>query len=273
MARTLEAIETALVAEKTSRAELDVLSSPSETAIWRLWLKLCAYAAWVHETVWDIFKAEVEATAARAAPGTPGWLVVQAKLFQLDDDLTVIETATGYEVGYAPGTTGLKVVTQAATKEASDGRLFLKVASNGEALSAPHMVQFSEYIDRIKPAGIRVLPVSLEADRLQVFGTVYYNALLDLTTIKASVTASITAYLAALPFDGLVHRAKIEDAIQASTGVVDLSIGNIFLRSGAVLTALDVRLETASGRAIEEDAPLADTSSGLFADTLTFTPY
>src|SRR5438128_1321863 len=110
MARTVAEIYAEIIAEKDSLAELSGLtpasddlqglmndiSSASKVAIWRLWAYLMAYAIFVHETIWDQFKAAVQAIADSAEPQTARWFQKKMLEFQYPDSLVIIDNVPKY---------------------------------------------------------------------------------------------------------------------------------------------------------------------------------
>jgi hypothetical protein len=276
MARSISDIQAAIAAARAARPELAALNipSPSATAIYQLIEYVVAVALWAHETIFDRHRADVDAIVAAAPIATLPWYTARALEFQQGDPLVVL--ASG-RPGYAPGTTGARLVTRATAKETDNNglvKVFLKVAKDGPtpgtlaALSEPERVQVQAYFDRLRPAGIRLEVVSRAADRLQLTGTVYYDPLLDVPTFQAAVLAAVQGYLAALEFDGLVYVARLEDAIQAVPGVRDVQLTQTATRNGATVVPFARVRETESGYIVPEETP------GLtLADTLTFVPY
>jgi hypothetical protein len=230
-------------------------------------------ALWAHETLWDRFKADVDAIIAAAPAGTAAWYAARALEFQEGDPLTVLPSG---KPGYAAGTSGAKIVARATAKENDlTGKLFIKVAKAGAtagtlaALSNAELVQVQGYFARLRFAGTRLEVVSRDADRLQLTGSIYYDPLLDVPTFQAAVLAAVRGYLAGLAFDGLVYVARLEDAIQAVPGVLDVQLVTVAARTGMASPVAFPRVyETQAGYIVAEETP------GLtLADTLTFVPY
>lgn len=273
MARTSVEIDIALAADQATYPELAALTSPSATAIHRLWRFVMATCAATLETLWDRHMAAVDAVVARAAVGTAGWYADRAKEFQKDDGSLAVQPSGA--IGYAVVNSAARIVTQATSKEnAQTGKLFIKVAKAGAsagtlaALSAAELVQVKGYFDRIRFAGTRLEVVSRDADRLQVSGTLYYDPLLDLVQVRAAVLAAASGYLARLDFDGLVYLTRLTDALQAVPGVRDVAPLLVAARVGTAAPAPVARVyETAAGYIVLEDAP----GAGLL-DTLQFLP-
>ena len=108
--------------------------------------------------------------------------------------------------------------------------------------------------------------VSRDADLLKLQGEVYYNPLLDLDALKAAVRAAVQNYLLNLEFDGLVFKARLEDAIQSVAGVKDVLLSQVSARSGQLAPVVVERVyETQAGYIVED-------SAALFLDTLQFIP-
>ncbi|SHJ76354.1 hypothetical protein SAMN02745146_0106 [Hymenobacter daecheongensis DSM 21074] len=272
MARSIPEISQSIRAALAAQPVLAGLNSPSATAIYKLLADVFATAAWAIENLFDRLTASVDAKLAQARPGTPKWYANQLKKFQLGDLLRDDETG----IHYAPGSTGQRLISQATAKENElAGKLYLKVAATDAAapgglrsLTEAEMVQARAYLKAIQFPGMRIEMSSLGADLLRVEGVIYYDALLDLPTLKAAVRAAMRGYLATLDFDGQVYVARLEDAIQAVPGVTDLALTRVAARSGQLAATVFTRVyETAAGYITEDTAPGAG-----FLDTLTFIP-
>jgi hypothetical protein len=273
MARSISTIQAAIAADRATRRELDELNSPSATAIYLLIEYVVALSHWAQETLWDRFKADVDATIAAAPAGTPGWYAARALEFQLGDTLTLLSSGNP---GYAAGTSGAKIVTRSTAKENDlTGKLFIKVAKDGPvagtlaALVPAELVQVKAYFARLRFAGCRLEVVSRDADRLQITANIYYDALLNVPTFQAAVIAAVQAYLGRLDFAGMVYLAALEDAIQAVPGVRDVQLVQVAARTGTAAPVPIARVyETESGYIVAEDL-----AGFTLADTLTFLPF
>ncbi len=261
MARSVEEIYNQIVLEKNKRAELSALSSPSATAIWRLWAYITAVAHNVVENFFDQFRREITQIVEQKEYGTPPWFALRAREFQPGDQLSVVDGRTIY----AAPDPARQLISRVAYKEANGG-LILKVAKGSPAavaLTTEEATQFGGYITAIKPAGMRVQVVSLNADQLRVAGTVYYNPLIGSTAVKEVVLAALTAYMENLPFDGIVYRNQVIDAIQKAAGVVDVELSAVTLVQGSSETQVTRAEETASGYLVEDPGH-------AFSETLAF---
>lgn len=253
MARSIQEIYDSIIAEKETFSSLDGLlplgtdyaallsdlSSASKVAIWRLWAYVIAWFSWILENLWDQHKAEVEAIAAAAKYGSLPWYVAQSKLWQNGDTLTYVD---GFPA-YAVVDPSKRLVTQAsAVEDVVPAQIFLKVAQGVDPLTplvSQDLLEFTSYINQIKPAGIKVVVSSLNADTFRVQMTIEYDPILDPSDVSDNVEAAIEAYLKALPFDGRFKRLAFEDALQAVAGVKIIDIASMEGLQGAVVTLID----------------------------------
>jgi hypothetical protein len=108
----------------------------------------------------------------------------------------------------------------------------IKVAKGGispVALSNGELTAAQSYYSNLNPAGIRYNIISLDADRLLIRGTIYYNGQYQ-DSIQTDVEAAVNAYLAALPFDGAMVIKDLEIAINNLAGVEDIVIQELSAR-------------------------------------------
>lgn len=263
MARTVAAIQTEILDSITAKPELAGLDSPSATAIYKLIAFVVAMAIYTHEKLWDIMKGELEEIASSAKPGTHLWYQKRALEFQYGDPLVFIDEAPTYD----PINITHRVVARAAVGTQPDGILLIKVAKlTGavlEPLSAPELTSFTTYIDQIKFAGTRSAVISLAPDKVKITGKVYFNALVDLAVISASIEQQVLACLAVPEFNGELSKLKIIDAIQLATGVKDFTLTAFEGDDGSGYTIVDRAYQPLSGYCV------IDPSAGLDL-TLTY---
>ncbi len=233
MARSIQVIFDALVADKEAREELDGLTSTSRTALWRMWLWIVAAAMHIHEQLWDAFKAEVEDIAARAIPGSLRWYADRAKEFQFGYNL-VMDLAT-YRYFYidteSDAAIASRIVTQVSVQEVfTSGFTGVRVkAAKGEAgdlepLTNEERTAFEFYMQRIRFAGVAMDVISTTADDVKANLRIYYDGVLPLTQVEEAVETALQAYLNGIPFDGLLNRNAFIDALQAMPEVVDVEV-------------------------------------------------
>lgn len=238
MARETEDIYQEMLAEKQSRSELDGLDSPSQTAEWRLWLRLFAQLFRWMEEKWDAFKIEIQAVVDANQFGTFEWWGSKIRVFQYGDMLQFIDNKWQYAT---------VDVTKQIIKyvSVSDERGLVKVKAAKQSDNKPVQLDSDEasallsYIRSIRPPGTRISVESLSADKLKTVMTVFYNAQLTQAAIKTAVEAAYTNYIntfnSVADFDGVYYVNGMIDAIQAVPGVVQdqVIVSEILVKQGA----------------------------------------
>ena len=291
MARTIAQIYDSLVAFKESAAEelgltpvgtanyettTAALDSGSKVGIWRLWLHVVALGTWTLEKFFDVFQAEVDDKLRFSSAGTAPWFVFKSKAFQYGDALLVNADYVPYYAVLDP----TKQIVKYAAGTATNRLLQLKVSKQVSGAPAPldntELASFNAYINNIKPAGLPVQVSSRTRDELGVNVEVIYDALFLAANVEADCRAAVTAYLNALPFDGVVEVQKVVDAIQAVAGVRDVKLlqldGTSFFQSTSELDGTIIFYELEAG----VNSRRYETRSGSMvlksSSTFTLTP-
>jgi hypothetical protein len=256
------------------------VTTTSKVAEHRIWLWVFSLFSWMMEVLFDAHRTEVDARVQQARFGTLQWWVLKMKAFQYGYALAVVDDFFTYVDTTSSGAVASRIVTRAAAISLGGGDILLKaakepVADEPEALSGSERDALEEYCRMIQPAGPTVTVLSLNADRLRLTATCYYDPLLinpDGTLISDGSTRpvddAIRAYLKAIPFNGVMSITHLIDAVQAVAGVNDFTVQTAEYRPGASVsyTVINRVHETVSGYMREEDAPYA------FEDTITYTP-
>jgi hypothetical protein len=218
----------------------------------------------------DAYKTEVEEIAASAIPGTSEWVKEKVDEFQYSAETPQFIQLINLIPTYTVVDSDLQIITRSSVIENGNGRITVKVAKSEPpvALSTNEVTALEEYLDIIVPAGPVITVQTFNADRLYVDATVYYNGQF-VESIQSDVEAAINNYLATLDFNGVVLISKIQDAIQAVTGVNDVVINQVKARREAVVfgsaTIVARQWTTVAGYIVEED-----TSGQTFADSITY---
>lgn len=267
MARSLTDIINSILSDKNSRPELNSLNSTSKAAIWRNWVSVAATAQQNLEIIQDRFEADVNEIIANNFIGTAQWYAERSREFQLGYDLTLNGTRFSYSVADAESL----IIKAVSVTESTGSTLFIKVAKEDDsanliALTPTEKTQFSRYITKIKLAGTKINIISLASDELVMSGcTVYYDSIYDPATIKASVETALRDYTKAIPFDGKVKLNDVIDTIQNVTGVNDVEVNNLAIKSGFDIVPVNRIIELPSGYINE------CTDEGLtFSDLITY---
>jgi hypothetical protein len=231
MARTIAEIQQAMLDEIVADPVLaPVTTNTSRTAIFRLFTRIVATCAWTVEVLFDTLKTEINEIIALLKPHTLRWYQNKALNFQYGYSLTVDSDNYDNSLLTEEQIEASKIVKYAAVTEGEDLRLRIKVAKEGtdlEPLTAPELASFTEYIARIKDAGVGVNIESNVADKIKLSLTVFYDPLiLDSNgsridgTDSEPVRKAAKNYLKNLPFNGLFVIAFMVDALQQIDGVI-----------------------------------------------------
>ena len=283
MADNTQEILDKMIVRKEAEADLNGLTSVSQSALWRLIMFVCASAINEFETLKESFLQEIKDTAKVAISGTSEWWQSEVLKFQYDEtpgnEQVVQELEPGI-VGYPITDSALQVVSRASVTEQSNRRLLIKVAvgedDNLGPASAAQIIAIQDYSNKVGWTGIPTERRSEEADRLRIDAKIYFSGQFVELNVKTNVILAIQAYLASISvdkFDGTIVVSALIDAIQSVDGVndVDSQGFSALLRkftdlpgdNGNIL--VNRRQETFAGYVVTED----ETGVTL-EDTLTF---
>ena len=279
MARTVNEIQAAIIADVQADSTLSGLTSTSKRAIWRVWTFIVAVAIAVLEQLMDKFKSDNETIVSLAPPQTTAWLSDKIFKFQYDATdpqvLQLIDLVPQYPTVDATK----RIVTRVSVKTNLAGSVTIKVAKNEppEPLDNLELDALQSYVNQIAVTGIDYSVTSTASDKLKVEAQVYYNGGYS-AVISDNVIAAINNFLATLPFDGSMQLTDLEAAIRAVTGVNDVIFNNVVARQdsdsiadGTFLVTgnqyVGRKWPTVSGYIVPET-----TTGHTLADTLTFIP-
>ncbi|MEI2758961.1 MAG: hypothetical protein V9G42_05940 [Bacteroidia bacterium] len=244
MARTVSEIYQQLVSEKNTQPHINSLTpviddeqtllsdltTPSKVAVWRLIFYIVAVALWIHETLWDLMKKQLEDIAAYSRPGTALWYQQEAFKFQFGDSLVWNPTTLKYEYAVIDATK--QIIKRCAVVEGG-GFVRIKVAKLVSGVLTPltsaELAAFDAYINDIKFAGTDTICSSFLPDLLKLAYKIYYNPLVlaaDGSQLSNPavfpVEDAINNFISNLPFNGVFELSELVDAIQAASGVEDV---------------------------------------------------
>ena len=250
MARTISEIYNEIILEKQNQTSLNTLqpaiddvqtllndlTSTSKVAIWRLWAYIIAVAIWVHESLWDKYKADIQVMLDNAIPGTIRWYHIQSMAFQLGDALEWINNKFQYIDSTSSTAIAKRIIKRCAVYE-SGNQLIIKVAKETagipEALSVSEKSAFQAYVNQVKFAGTKTVVLSYPPDELKISLDIAYDPLvLDSTGKKINdanypVNDALEEFVKNIVFAGALNKTKLVDAIQLAEGVVDVVLTNI----------------------------------------------
>ncbi|MEO1053905.1 MAG: hypothetical protein AAFX87_24930 [Bacteroidota bacterium] len=234
MARTFDQIrdelEAAKDAEPTLRSELNANTSPSLTALWKLWLNVVASVILTLENLWDVFRNETDAKIEQQRIGTLSWYVERAREFQTVGNLVILDNGN---IGYDNVSEENQIIARVSVDEDFDTQeLVMRVAKLGDDneptnLSGDELSLFKDYMEAIKFAGTRLRTISVEADILDITGTLYAERGFARSEVEQQVNDAINEFLAELPFNGILLKNQLIDKITDLTSVRDIDIPNM----------------------------------------------
>lgn len=177
-----------------------------------------AVAVWTLETVFDLFRTEVESLVSARKPHRLKWYRDKTLAFQKDyllpEDSDVYETIDE----------AARVVKHAVAVEPPDSSKVLVKIAGGDSLrdKLPEEAarQVAAYLSHIKDAGVRIDLVNLPPDAFRCEVDIYYNAMLLSDRVRDAVRAAITAYIENLPFNGEYSNMALTDILQQVEGVI-----------------------------------------------------
>lgn len=229
MAR-IDEIQQLIIDDIQARPELEEMNSTSVTAVWRLWTRIAAFFSELLENLFIAHKSDVDETIANLKPHSPLWYQNKALMFQYGSDLE--EGKDTYD------NTGLTdeqieeqlIIAQSAVTE-ENGLLVIKIAREVDDELVPLELEqydaFTAYMNEIKDAGVKLVILSFEADKLILAVDIYYNPLILNAAGQRIDQANDTpvqdaakAFLRNLPFDGLYVRDNHEEHLKNIDGVV-----------------------------------------------------
>ncbi|SEW01834.1 hypothetical protein SAMN05428988_1303 [Chitinophaga sp. YR573] len=241
MARSIKVIQdsinTMLVSEM---AAIGIVIDPavwSVTDIRRLMTHIFASESFVLESLFDTTRSDVDAIIKTLKPHRLQWYAQKAKLYQHGYALSFEGTEYDNTGISDADVAASQIVTYSAVVEQENayGRVSLRIklaTDNGDdlaALTTPQLSGASEYLNRVKDAGVKLIVESLPADYLKMSWEIRYDPLiLDAQGARLDGTDSdpvgnaIREYiknLATTQFNGLYILASHVDAVQAVEGV------------------------------------------------------
>lgn len=276
MARSIAEIKAEMIAAKEADSNLDGLTSTSATAIWNLMFFIMAASIAFFESLFDLFKEDIETRAAEIPTGTLQWYAAESLLFQNGDSLSLIDGI----VTYAVIDEDLQIVKLAAAS-VNNGLITIKAAaldSGGDAipLTAPEKTAFEGYWLDKQFAGEAIQVVSLDPDLLKALYTIKVNAsVIDPSNGESlaspgtfPVEDAIDSFLQGFQgenFAGDMQVMKLTDAIQAVSGVLNAVANTVEARPDAgvfvdLLAVSDQTYQSAAGyMAVDPAFPLSTT--------------
>ncbi|MDD4395692.1 MAG: hypothetical protein PHQ33_07390 [Bacteroidales bacterium] len=203
-----------------------------------------ATCAVVLEKMMDWFTEDVTQMISEERYGHTGWYEKKALQFRYGADINTnylpdpenavdgdfAENDVYPELSDTSELEELQVVKYAYCEDNGNRGILLKIAGISNDILAPldeiQLEAFTQYMNRIKPAGIPISVINSDSDRLTLNIQIYYNPLvlngngeLIVDTAVKPVENAIRNYLNSIEFNGEFISMKLIDAIQAVDGV------------------------------------------------------
>ena len=289
MARSITTILAAMDAEQAAQTGLSGLNSTSNSAIYTLWKYIVASQMFLQETLWDIFKVDLETIASKSPVGSAQWLQDKVFKFQYSATTPQVTQLIDFVPTYPTVDETLRIITRCSIKTSSVNTVDIKVAKSEPPviLTTPELNSLVGYISQtgdgtvagsgvgIGFAGIYYNVKSYTADKLYLNATITYAGQYA-STITANVLTAIYNYLANIPFDSNVKVISLVDAIQSVQGVTDVVVKDMAIRADTTAftsktylvqssATISSYLPTFAGYIVEET-----TSGETFTDKLIF---
>jgi hypothetical protein len=212
---TIAQIEADIIAAKNAESLLAPLNSPSNTAIWRLWVWLVAVAHQIIYVQWDKTKTEISQIAAQQIIGTAAWY-----------------RAMVFDWAYSP--TGINIVSRCAIKERGT-KVIIKVAKASATgivnLEISEVQELRTFIKNHKIVGTDIDVISQTADLVALRISVRYIG--AQATVKAAVVQGIKTYLSNLAFDQSLSKGLLTDYLIGNVvGVIDAYVDEMSIDLG-----------------------------------------
>lgn len=264
MARTPEFIKQQIITEKNNQPALNPIDLDSQVSELNYWIDVTAYSHYQGDVRFDAAVAELNAKFNALRPGTALWYQEQCFAFQLGDQLQS-------DGKYAVIDESKQIITRASISQSGGaGVITIKVAKgevgSESALTSAELLQFTNYMEKIKFAGNTLNIISLNADKLKLEGSILFDGILSLEVIKERAQVAYDDFLQnRVAFDGKVRVNYIIDSLQKVDGLVDVELTTVTAFAGLAETVFTMDYDTVSGYIKEhEDFP--------FVDTLVFIP-
>lgn len=234
MSRSISTIQSLMLADIAADPVLGPqLTSISKRAYFNLLTFIFATCTFLLESLIDIFKTSVEATAAGAAPASQAWMQAQVLKFQYSPVVPQIVQLINFAPAYTTVDPTLQIISRASVVTTVAGAVLIKVATGNPpgALNSSQLSALQDYVDTVG-ATIDYTVSSSAADELYIQADVYYQGQYS-AIISQNVILAINTYLANLPFNGQLKVSDIELTIRNVQGVNDCVLKNVSARTDA----------------------------------------
>ena len=249
MARTIREIKAAMTQQFMSDPTIVEMYGFTEGAVFEdtfsavslesIWFSIVASAIYVLETLFDLFRADVDKKISGAVVASIPWYHKIALEFQYGDSLVFDEATQGFV--YPVVDTTKQLVKFAACRDMGGGVYVLvsgaDSSGNPVTLSSDVLSAFESYLRERKPAGVLLSVNSLNPDLVRSVMTVQYDPqvltpdgeLITDPSVKP-VEDAVNAYLKGIVYGGVLNKTKLVDAVQGARGVIDVVLTSVSVK-------------------------------------------
>lgn len=249
MARTIREIKAAMTQQFMQDPTIVEMYGFTEGAVFEdtfsavslesIWFSIVASAIYVLETIFDLFRADVDKKISGAVVASIPWYHKIALEFQYGDSLVFDEATQGFV--YPVVDTTKQLVKFAACRDMGGGVYVLvsgaDSSGNPVALSSNVLSAFESYLRERKPAGVLLSVNSLNPDLVRSVMTVQYDPqvltpdgeLITDPSVKP-VEDAVNAYLKGIVYGGVLNKTKLVDAVQGARGVIDVVLTSVSVK-------------------------------------------
>jgi hypothetical protein len=224
MSKTRQEIFDEMLLEKANQASLADLTSSSNTAIWRTWLWLVAFAHEMLYKAWDREKDTLSKIAAQQIIGLDTWY-------------------QGLCINWSGGSVPIAAVWVTESLTSLDKKVLIKVAAKTTGatpryinLSEADLQGLSSFIHAKKILGVDVNVISQTADQLHLKYSIKFTG--TQTTVEAAIKAHIKLWLASQPFGATLSLAQLTQSLYSVPGVVDVVLLDALVNIGIGYTSV-----------------------------------
>lgn len=207
----------------------------SSVAFESILISLIAYVLYIHESIYDAFRNEIEERIENEYVMSIPWYYKKALEFQLGYGLTY--NPKNYSFGYSQIDESKRIIKYAAVKLVKNTITELNILVAGEgkhAITSDQLEQFTAYMNEIGASGAHYRISSGEPEALTLELSVIYNALLlDASGTLVSdgstkpVEKAISDFLEGIEYGGSFYLSDLLVAIKGVQGVIDAEIQGV----------------------------------------------
>lgn len=225
----------------------------STVSVENILLYIVAACLYIHETLWDMYRQEVNRKIEENIVPTIRWYYTQCRCYQHGDVLQYDESSQS--VRYQTDDASKRIVTYAAVRDRG-GSLLIQVAKGNTPtpLSADELNGFRAYMNQVKIAGVVLEIQSKQPDSIYIGARVQVDpSVITLDGKRISdgsfpVRDAVNTYLQNIVYGGTFNKTKCVDAIQSVEGVIDVTLEEVRARTAeGIVTTVTGNNYTAGG--------------------------